>query len=289
MEGIRMTSLAQARNLLNAVEALGVQPPQSLTGILDLNDALWAALRTQAAADTGLVNAYRSGALTAATAPEMLQEIASRASIAEAAGNLVRGLDPVLSTEFAATLKGKGGNDLIHALRPVFDTARDGILHAGQWFNRDSTAEQALALNNLEASAAWHALPEHGRTLDRIYNIVHLSVRDFGLLNERAYDDMRQPIAAFILDGEHGANLDAAPQLLGGSPQDYGQGGRWQALLNANHRLRLNIPAEAHALVERYYTSREESDANTRERLIAEQFADHQKQAVIDRGFAVHR
>lgn len=244
-----MATLTDAANLIKAVEATGATMPRSLTGVIEVNDALWAALRTYTKAGQDLIQAHRDGTLTADTAADLLDTAAAGSSVANAAGDIVRGMDTTLGAEFQTLLMGAGGDDLAEALRPQVEQARQGLMAALEWFTPESTAEQVISMRP-EAAQAWQALPGHVRTLEGIWGIAGLWVRDFGLNNHRPCDDPRmRGIACF-------AGPDALKPLheLAYTAEERvpSRMGRWGSLIRAGIDLTLNSPAQARDVFDAY-------------------------------------
>jgi hypothetical protein len=196
-------------------------------------DALRQAQLAYKAPGDELVAAYNAGKLTPANAKKVLETVARSAAEAHAAQGAVLATEYDLTMDFLARLKGTAGDELIEAVRPVFDRAVAGLQSAAEHLPAEVTAEQVLAFDSAEAVNAWNDQPSHAAVLDKIYStIVHPLVGTFNATAARAFDDPRQPLVAYVINPAGTSDLYGAAHLMGAAPMSYGRGGRWRALIS---------------------------------------------------------
>ncbi|OBE98988.1 hypothetical protein [Mycobacterium sp. 852002-10029_SCH5224772] len=163
-----LTDVTHARRLIAAVTDCGVQPPESLTSVLEGLDAL-----TELSAPADPTQALIRGALDGgpAKAEKMLADYAVAKLAAEERKNLRGRLDPEFLKEFCDRLEAGGADAILDALRPQFDTAAKAIADAAAKVDVTAPAAALMDTADPDQLVAWQSVIPAIDTLDQIASV----------------------------------------------------------------------------------------------------------------------
>lgn len=186
-------TLADARRLLDDVEALGVTPPAALTNLLAGIDLL-AATPTPDTPGSAIVDAAANGELTEKALAELVADAAQAAAQADYRAQLARNAAPMLLKRFVAELADGAADEIIAGLQDDLQSAVGVIDQALKEVDLSLSSDAFISTATPEQLGAYQCLPGAVAAIDRIASVV---VR-FGI----------RPTAQFPLLGE-------LPTLLG--------------------------------------------------------------------------
>lgn len=219
-----MTPRQFAANL----DRLGVPVPDDLAALL----ATLAAINTTANAQptTDLAEQLAAGTLNASNVGEAIQQAAYALAAKQHMHQVARELESPIARAAARVMR-DNAEQLIKALRPVWDKAAAGVMAAGQHFPPGATAEQILH-GGTSAAAAWENLAANLHTLTQIRGVrCDLAAAGYG--------PSQQDATWWIASAEDADHLARANGLM------YGAGETFHKLAHAGYTLRLNTAGEA--------------------------------------------
>lgn len=164
------TKMAEAANLIHAVETFNVTVPERLTNLITAYETLSTAppIPDTSAA---ILNAAEAGGLTEAKVAKMCADAMSATAAAEHRITLAQKSNQLFLKRFHANLRDGDANAILDALRPTFDSAAQAVADTLQVVD-PSVTDTALAITATpEQLDAWRSLPKHLHTLDRICSI----------------------------------------------------------------------------------------------------------------------
>lgn len=163
-----LCEITHARRLMAAVTDCGVQPPKTLTSVLEGLDAL-----TASSAPADPTHVLIKGALHGgpAQAEKMLADYAVAKLVAEERKNLRGKLEPEFLVEFCERLEDGGADDILDALRPEFDAAAQVIRDAQAIVDGTADAKAIIDGAGPDELAAWQSIPAAAQRLDQLASV----------------------------------------------------------------------------------------------------------------------
>lgn len=160
-----LTDITHARRLMAAVTECGVQPPESLTSVLEGLDAL-----TSSAVPADPTRALIRTALDggAPEAEKALADFAVAELVAEKRKQLRGKLDPEFLQEFCDRLENGGADAILDRLRPDFDAAAQTIAAAAAVVDVTADARTIIDQAGPDELAAWRSIPTAVQRLDQL-------------------------------------------------------------------------------------------------------------------------
>ncbi|MCH5645721.1 hypothetical protein, partial [Gordonia sp. ABSL49_1] len=227
-------------NLVEQTTALGGTIPAELAAITDTMAAVADWTPPEA---TDIASIVRRGDLDADNAAAILDDALVQPNRNPA--DLKVTAKHELTQQFARTLQGKAGDQLIESIRPTFTTACTAIAKAAELVPAGATPAD-LAEADDQFIQAWRTLGEHRTTLDQVAAIIDILIMRFDVLGgPQPWHGPRWIDAAFHVTDvswlERCGRALTAPNGAGGA-----RGGKWHSISSA---LTLNTVTDARAIL----------------------------------------
>ena len=173
-------------DLADAVTRLGVPLPPKLARLYEIAEALGEAIVQNARAVDPLDTAVKEGTLATMDTAEIVKAVVLAAETQAPDAEVPRRAKSVVDRLFdayEATIRhGGAADEIIDAVRPLFDMSVVGLNEANLHLSPDDTPETLLTKPDAaEAVSAWKSIQRHRSRLDAIYRTVLVPmVRNFG-------------------------------------------------------------------------------------------------------------
>ncbi|MGV9796071.1 hypothetical protein [Gordonia sp. NPDC003422] len=239
-------------NLVEQTTNLGGAIPAELAAI---TDAMAAVAAWSPPEPTDIASIVRRGDLDADNAAAILDDALVQPNRNPA--DLKVTAKHELTQQFARTLQGKAGDQLIESIRPTFTTACTAIAKAAELVPAGATPAD-LAEADDQFIQAWRTLGEHRGTLDQVAGVLGILVERFDVLGApQPWHGPRWIDAAFHVTDvswlERCGRALTAPNGAGGA-----RGGKWHSISSA---LTLNTVTDARAILADAHTAHREAEA----------------------------
>lgn len=168
-------SRTDARQLHRAVTNAGAQLPDPLANLLKAANDLHAAGSAPTADPLhDLADLAAAGKATTSKLHAAVSQASNQAAEAAHAQHAQHNADRTIMKRFRRELLDGGADEILDALRPIFDQHIAGVRAIAEQINTATTPEQFLAVATPDTLALWQSIPTHVAALDAIAAVTDL-------------------------------------------------------------------------------------------------------------------